>query len=91
MLTGENIPVKALKDTSVFAGSVLESDEAVIKVENTGASTRIGEILEGVNKNYLGKLSFSTYSDKYAAAFTLLVGVYRHRLLFRYLLDLLAR
>jgi len=75
VLTGENIPVKALKDASVFAGSVLESDEAVIKVENTGTSTRIGEILEGVNKNYLGKLSFSTYSDKYAAAFTLLVGV----------------
>lgn len=75
VLTGENIPQTVLKDDSVFAGSILESDEAVIKVTNTGKSTRIGKILDEVEKNYQSKISFSTFSDKYATMFTSFVGV----------------
>lgn len=75
VLTGENIPQTILKDDSVFAGSILESDEAVIKVTNTGKSTRIGKILDEVEKNYQSKISFSTFSDKYATMFTSFVGV----------------
>lgn len=75
VLTGENIPQTVLRDDNVFAGSILESDEAVIKVTNTGKSTRIGKILNEVEKNYQSKISFSTFSDKYATVFTSLVGI----------------
>jgi heavy metal translocating P-type ATPase len=75
VLTGENIPQTVLKDDSVFAGSILESDEAVIKVTNTGRSTRIGRILDEVEKNYQSKINFSTFSDKYATVFTSFVGI----------------
>jgi Cu2+-exporting ATPase/Cu+-exporting ATPase len=75
VLTGENIPQTVLKDDEVFAGSVLESDEAVIKVMRTGESTRIGRVLSEVERNYRNKISFSTYSDRYATVFTSLVGI----------------
>ncbi|HSE84120.1 MAG TPA: heavy metal translocating P-type ATPase, partial [Thermodesulfobacteriota bacterium] len=75
VLTGENIPKTILKDDNVFAGSILESNDAIIKVTDTGKSTRIGKILDEVEKTYQNKISFSTYSDKYATAFTSLVGV----------------
>ncbi|HEX3035509.1 MAG TPA: heavy metal translocating P-type ATPase metal-binding domain-containing protein [Thermodesulfobacteriota bacterium] len=75
VLTGENIPQTALRDDDVFAGSILESDEAVIKAEKTGKSTRIGKILDEVEKSYQSKINFSTFSDNYATVFTMLVAV----------------
>jgi heavy metal translocating P-type ATPase len=75
VLTGENIPQTVLKNDEVFAGSVLESDEAVIQIAKTGDETRIGKILSAVEKNYQSKISFSTYSDRYATVFTSLVGI----------------
>ncbi|HSE84454.1 MAG TPA: heavy metal translocating P-type ATPase [Thermodesulfobacteriota bacterium] len=75
VLTGENIPKTVLRDDDVYAGSILESDEAVIKVIKTGKSTRIGKILDEVERNYQGKINFSTFSDKYATVFTMLVAV----------------
>ncbi len=75
VLTGENIPVKVLKGSQVYAGSVLESEEAVVRVNKTGKYTRIGEILDSVNRNYQNKFSFTTKSDKFATVFTLVVGV----------------
>jgi|GEM_PF-314308 len=75
VLTGENIPVKVLKGNLVYAGSVLESQEAVVRVKKTGKHTRIGEILDTVNRNYQSKFNFNTQSDRYATLFTLIVGV----------------
>jgi heavy metal translocating P-type ATPase len=75
VLTGENIPVTVLKHDLVFAGSVLESEEAVMRVEKTGNYTRIGEILDTVNRSYQSKFNFTTQSDRYATVFTLIVGV----------------
>lgn len=74
VLTGENIPVKVLKGSHVYAGSVLESEEAVVKVKKTGKFTRIGEILDSVNSNYQSKFNFTTKSDRFATVFTLAVG-----------------
>lgn len=74
VLTGENIPQTVLKNDTIYAGSVLESDEVVILVNSTGNSTRIGKILKEVQSNYQSKVSFSTSSDKFATFFTLLVG-----------------
>lgn len=74
VLTGENIPVKVLKGSHVYAGSVLESEEAVVRVKKTGKHTRIGEILDSVNRNYQNKFNFTTRSDRFATAFTLAVG-----------------
>ena len=75
VLTGENIPVKVLKGSPVYTGSVLESQEAVVRVKKTGKYTRIGEILDTVNRNYQSKFNFTTQSDRYATLFTLIVGV----------------
>ena len=75
VLTGENIPQTVLKHDVIYAGSILESEQAIIEVTKTGDSTRIGKLLDEVEKNYRSKISSSTYSDKFATIFTLLVGV----------------
>ncbi|HSC36023.1 MAG TPA: heavy metal translocating P-type ATPase metal-binding domain-containing protein [Thermodesulfobacteriota bacterium] len=75
VLTGENIPRTVSKGEVVYAGSILDSDEAVLEVTGTGGSTRIGKILEEVENNYRSKISHSTYSDRYATVFTLAVGI----------------
>lgn len=75
VLTGENIPRTVSKGDTVYAGSILDSDEAVLDVTGTGASTRIGKILEEVESNYRSKISLSTYSDRYATVFTFAVGI----------------
>lgn len=75
VLTGENIPRTVSKGETIYAGSILDSDEAVLEVTGTGSSTRIGKILEEVEHNYRSKISLSTYSDRYATVFTLAVGI----------------
>ncbi len=75
VLTGENIPRTVSRGESVYAGSILDSDEAVLEVTGTGSRTRIGRVLEDVENNYRSKISLSTYSDKYATVFTIAVGV----------------
>ncbi len=75
VLTGENIPQTVLKDGDVFAGSIIESEEAIIEVIKTGRQTRIGGILNEVERNYKSRFGFSTYSDRYATVFTSLVGI----------------
>jgi len=75
VLTGENIPQTVSRNESVFAGSILLSDEAVLKVVKTGKSTRIGRILDEVETNFRSKISFSAYSDKYATIFTVMVSI----------------
>ena len=75
VLTGENIPVTVLKDSKVYAGSVLESDNAVVRAQKTGNDTRIGKILDTVNRSYQNKFNFTTGSDRYATLFTLAVGI----------------
>ncbi len=75
VLTGENIPQTIFKKDIVFAGSILNSDEAVIEVTSVGSSTRMGKLLNEVEKSYQSKISFSTYSDKFATVFTILVGI----------------
>lgn len=75
VLTGENIPQTIFKKDIVFAGSILDSDQAVIEVTSVGSSTRMGKLLNEVEKNYQSKINFSTYSDKFATIFTILVGI----------------
>ena len=75
ILTGENIPQTLLKNDYIYAGSILNSAQATIEVINTGSSTRIGKLLDEVERNYKSKISSSTYSDKFAAMFTLIVGI----------------
>lgn len=74
-LTGENIPRTFLRNEEAQAGCILESDEAVIEVNRTGESTRLGKILKDIHKNFEAKSSFSTYSDRYSTVFTSVVAV----------------
>lgn len=75
VLTGENIPQTLIKNDQIFAGSIMNSDHAVIEVITTGSSTRIGKLLSEVERNYRSKISNTTYSDKFATMFTVAVGV----------------
>ncbi len=75
VLTGENIPQTVFRNDIVYAGSLLDSREAIIEVTSVGSSTRIGKLLDNVEKNYQNKINFSTFGDKFATIFTLLVGV----------------
>ncbi len=75
VLTGENIPRTVSRGEIVYAGSILDSDEALLEITETGNSTRIGKILEEVENNYRSKIGLSTYSDRYATAFTFAVGI----------------
>ncbi len=75
VLTGENIPQTLIKNDHIYAGSILNSDQAIIEVITTGSSTRIGKLLDEVERNYKSKISNSTYSDKFATMFTLAVGI----------------
>ena len=75
VLTGENIPRTVSRGEIVYAGSILDSDEALLEITDTGNSTRIGKILEEVENNYRSKIGLSTYSDRYATAFTFAVGI----------------
>lgn len=75
VLTGENIPQTLIKNDHIYAGSILNSDQAIIEVLNTGNSTRIGKLLDEVERSYRSKISNSTYSDKFATIFTIAVGI----------------
>ncbi|NIP37612.1 MAG: cation-translocating P-type ATPase, partial [Candidatus Dadabacteria bacterium] len=75
VLTGESIPKTVLSDSEVYAGSILDSSEADLKVIYTGNNTRLGKILDKVKQNYEQKISFEGFSDKYAAVFTSFVAI----------------
>ncbi len=75
VLTGENIPQTLSKHDTVYAGSILNSDQAIIETIDTGNNTRIGKLLDQVERNYRSKINNSAYSDRFATFFTLSVGV----------------
>ncbi len=75
VLTGENIPQTVLRNDQVYAGSIVESDEVELKVLETGKSTRIGAVLEQVEKSFTKNSGFVSYSDQYATVFTAFVCI----------------
>ncbi len=75
VLTGESIPKALFNGSEVFAGSVLDSETADIRITGTGKDTRLGKILDNVKQNYEQKISFEGFSDKYASLFTGFVAV----------------
>lgn len=48
MLTGESIPVSKNCDNIVFMGTVVTSGQGVMKIQSTGAMTKIGQIAKQV-------------------------------------------
>ncbi|HSG30991.1 MAG TPA: heavy metal translocating P-type ATPase [Thermodesulfobacteriota bacterium] len=75
VLTGEAIPKTVLENSDVFAGSILDSEQAELKVINTGIETRLGKVLDKVKENYEQKISFEGFSDRYSTIFTSFVAV----------------
>jgi len=73
VLTGELIPQKIFKGSEVYAGSILETEEAEIDVLRTGNETRIGAVLENIKSNYREKLEFENFSRIYSTIFTIIV------------------
>jgi Cu2+-exporting ATPase/Cu+-exporting ATPase len=75
VLTGESIPKTILNNCEVYAGSILDSDQADLTVINTGKETRLGKILDKVKEDYEQKISFEGFSDRYSTVFTSFVAL----------------
>ncbi len=74
VLTGEAIPKTVLENSDVFAGSILDSEQAELKVINTGIETRLGKVLDKVKESYEQKISFEGFGDRYSTIFTSFVA-----------------
>ena len=70
VLTGEAHPQRLLEGQAAFAGTLLMSDEAVIRVEKTGRETRVGTLLEETERGVLGKTPLISLTDRVAQWFS---------------------
>ncbi len=52
MLTGENVPISKSEGDKIFMGTIITSGQAVMEVEVTGGSTKVGKIAVGVQEGY---------------------------------------
>ncbi len=75
VLSGESIPVTALRGDAVYAGSIVLGEQTVVEVEKTKSDTRIGKILDKIDKNYDSTPQCRSFASRYSTIFTLLVVV----------------
>lgn len=78
VLTGEAHPQRILEGQAAFAGTLLLSDEAVVRVEKTGTETRVGALLEETERSVLSRTPLISLTDRVAqwfAASVLALGV----------------
>lgn len=75
VLTGESLPQYVSKGDYVYAGTILDSDDAVFRVDKIPDDSRIGKLIKNIeNKNIL-KSGFSGMSDSYSTVFTAVVAL----------------
>jgi len=70
VLTGEPYPRRLLDGQEVFAGTTLNSDEAVVRVRCTGADTRVGKLLEETERGVLSQTPLVSLTDRAAQWFS---------------------
>lgn len=75
VLTGESIPQFASRGDYVYAGTVIDSEEALIRVDKTYETSRIGRLLKGIEDRNILKSGYSGMSDSYSTVFTVIVAV----------------
>jgi Cu2+-exporting ATPase/Cu+-exporting ATPase len=70
VLTGEVQPQRILEKQGVFAGTQLTSDEARIRVDQTGPDTRIGKLLAETERGVLSRTPLISLTDRVAQWFS---------------------
>lgn len=73
MLTGESQPIGKREGSQVIAGSINLSEAILVKTENTGAKTRLGNIVRLLDKALNQKPKVALMADKYASLFISIV------------------
>lgn len=69
LLTGESAPVTRAAGESVYAGSVCRHAPAKVKVERTGADTRLADLVRLVEQAQAGRPRLAEIGDAIAAKF----------------------
>lgn len=75
ILTGESWPEKKHSGEEVFAGTTWLSGQAVIRVTEVGASTRMGQIFKTMEEQLLTKTPLLTLTDRAAKRFTVAIVI----------------
>jgi len=70
VLTGESIPQYSSEGDYIYAGSISESDELLLKVDKPVDESRIGCLISKIEDRNLFKCGFSGLSDRYSTIFT---------------------
>ncbi len=73
IVTGETIPVKAEKDTQVFAGTININGTITVKITSTTGQTLLDEIIELMETAEQGRAKYVKLADKAATIYAPLV------------------
>ncbi len=73
LLTGESLPVERATGSSVFAGGVVRSGNATVRVVRTGASTSLAEIGRLLERAKSSRPPIALLADRIASRFVLSV------------------
>ena len=65
-MTGEPLPVKEGRDGYVYAGTVIEEGELVIKIKEVSGSTRFEKIIKMIEETEKLKSSFESKAEHLA-------------------------
>lgn len=74
VLTGESIPQFALRGDYIYAGTIVESDDAEFEVDKKPQESRISRLIRDIEDKNMLKSTFTGISDRYSTIFTSLVG-----------------
>ncbi len=69
-ITGESVPVSKKKDTSVFAGTILENGTLQIVADRVGEDTTFGRIIELVEEAQDSKSEAERFIDRFSKYYT---------------------
>ncbi|GAX61837.1 cation transport ATPase [Candidatus Scalindua japonica] len=75
ILTGESLPQKLFKDSSIYAGTQVVAGYAKILVKHTAGNSRIGQILKKVEEQIYNKTPLISLTDKAAQYFSIFILV----------------
>ncbi|GFN36118.1 heavy metal translocating P-type ATPase [Tepidimicrobium xylanilyticum] len=69
-ITGESVPVKKIKDSKVYAGTILDNGTLQIVADRVGEDTTFGKIIELVEEAQDSKSEAERFIDRFAKYYT---------------------
>lgn len=73
VITGESAPVRVGRGQQVFAGSVNQSSPLVIRVDQSGGATRVGKLLEWLERSRNTQAPVVQLTDRIAGIFVAVI------------------